>query len=338
MSHELEVGKDGKASMAYTKSGGVPWHGLGEAVQDDMTPAQMLKAAKLDWKVEKRELFFNTAKKGEKQIEVPDKYALVRATDEQVLSIVGSVYKPVQNDQVMDFFKKFTKAGHMKMETAGSLQNGQYIWALARVGKDIYIDPKKKDEVRPYLLISQPHVIGKAMVIQFTPIRVVCWNTLNLALGGGLKGGKSAFRMPHSIEFNDSVKKTAEAALGLAKEQTDLFADAVQLLAKKKARPEAVESYFCDVLRYDPKAAKGKDKKTEREPRMLGMLRNALEYSPGADMNTAKGTWWGALNAVTYVVDHEVGRDRGASLRTAWLGAKSNMKRRAFDLAVEKAK
>jgi phage/plasmid-like protein (TIGR03299 family) len=337
VSHNLEIKQNGKASMAYTKSGGVPWHGLGEAVEDNMTPTQMLKAASLDWKVEKRPLFFNAKEKGAKQVEVPDKFALVRATDDQVLSIVGSVYKPVQNEQVMDFFKKFTKAGHMTMETAGSLQNGQYIWALARVGKEIYVDAKKKDEVRPYLLISQPHVIGKAMVIQYTPIRVVCWNTLNLALGAGLKGGKSAFRMPHSIEFNDTVKSTAEAALGLAQEQTTVFADAVQLLAKKKAKPEHVETYFCEVLKYDPKEGK-KENKTEREPRMLGMLRNALTHSPGNDMNTAKGTWWGALNAVTYVVDHELGRDRGASLRTAWLGQKANLKRRAFDLAIDKAK
>lgn len=322
-------------TMAY--AGEVPWHGLGQKVSNDLTPAQMLKAAGLNWKVAKRNLFYN--EKGSptgKIIPVAGRFGLVREDNDKLLSIVGDTYKPVQNEVSMDFFKKFVVAGHMKMETAGSLHGGQYIWSLARLGKDFKLG--KDDEVRGFLLLSNPHVLGKAMVIQFTPIRVVCWNTLTFALGSDLKGKPGSFRMPHSVKFDDKVRAAAEVALGLASHQMDEFKAASMLLSKKKAKPEAVEEYFCDVLKFDPKTAKKKPKADEaREPRMLPKLRNALTHAPGAQMPTAVGTWWGALNAVTYVVDHELGRDQSASLRTAWLGAKANLKRRAVGLAIKAA-
>jgi phage/plasmid-like protein (TIGR03299 family) len=302
----------------------------------------MLKAAGLDWTVAKRELFYAPADGGNASIKVPGKYGLVRATDNRLLTIVGSTYKPVQNDEAMDFFKKFVTAGKMSMETAGSLHGGQYIWALARLGSDFKLG--KGDEVRGYLLLSQPHVFGKAMVIQFTPIRVVCWNTLTFALGGDLKGKPGSFRMPHSIAFNDVVKQKAEIALGLATEQMDEFKQAAQLLSKKKADPKDVEEFFCEVLKFDPKVADKKKTRSKKkadaviEPRMLPRLRAALTHAPGSQLPTAIGTWWGAANAVTYVVDHELGRDQSAALRTAWLGAKAGLKRRAIKLAIDRAK
>lgn len=320
-------------TMAY--AGEVPWHGLGFKVSNKLTPVQMLKAAKLDWKVEKRKMTFAPSGKGA-HIEVPNKFALVRTSDDACLSVVGNTYKPVQNDVAMDFFKKFVVAGHMDMETAGSLHGGQYIWALARIGKDFMVG--KGDEVRGFLLLSNPHVLGKAMVIQFTPIRVVCWNTLTFALGADLKGKPGSFRMPHSIAFTDGVRTKAEEALGLASHQMDEFKAAAIMLAKKKAKPASVETYFAEVLKFDPKKAKSKKKDGEaREPLMLPKFRQALTHSPGSQLATAAGTWWGALNAVTHVVDHEIGRDQSASLRTAWLGQKANMKRRAVALAIKAA-
>lgn len=326
-------------TMAYT--GEPPWHGLGNAVSNKLTPMQMLKAAQLDWKVEKRKLLYAAAN-GKGTIEVPGRYALVRDTDEKALTIVGATYKPVQNEATLDFFKKFVMAGHMKMETAGSLHGGQYIWALARIGADFKLG--KEDEVRGFLLLCNPHIFGKAMTGQFTPVRVVCWNTLTFALGADLKGkGSGVFRMPHSVEFTDAVRKQAEIALGLARSQMDQFKEAATLLSKKKAPAFAVEEFFCEVLKFDPKAAgkkKTRSKKKEAEaiePRMLPRLRLAYSQAPGAQLSTAAGTWWGAVNAVTYVVDHELGRDQSASLRTAWLGAKANLKRRAIGLALQRA-
>jgi phage/plasmid-like protein (TIGR03299 family) len=329
---------DAVETMAWT--GETPWHGLGNKVSNNLTPAQMLKAASLNWGVEKRKLFYPSSN-GKTSVEVPGKFALVRTSDDKHLTITGATYKPVQNATAAEFFQKFVVAGHMKMETMGSLHGGQYIWALARLGVDFKLG--KEDEVRGFLLLCNPHVFGKSMVVQFTPIRVVCWNTLTFALGSSLMGkGGGTFRMPHSIEFNDKVKAQAEEALGLAKGQMAQFKEAAQLLSKKKATASAVEEYFCEVLKFDPKAAqkkKGKKKGQEGdaiEPRMLPKLRLALTHAPGAALNTAQGTWWGAVNAVTFVVDHELGRDQSASLRTAWLGTKANLKRRAIKIAIDR--
>lgn len=326
MAHNVET-------MAY--AGTVPWHGLGNPVSNDLTPAQMLKAAKLDWKVEKKPIFIQPNGDGT-LVEVKNEFALVRDSDHRVLSMVGSTYKPVQNDVALDFFRKFIEAGHMQMETAGSLCDGKYIWALARVGSDFTLG--KKDTVQNYVLLMSPHVFGKALVAQFTPIRVVCWNTLNFALGSGLKGNKHAFRMPHSMSFNDSVRAKAEEVLGIAVSQSKEFKEAAGLLAKKKL--DDADAFFFEVLEFDPRDI-GKldaDGKKKREPLLVPKFRDALAHSPGAELSTARGTLWGALNAVTYVIDHEIGRDRGTALKTAWFGNKANVKRRALDIALKKAK
>lgn len=332
---------DAVESMAW--KGQVPWHGLGVEIKENLSPAQMLKAASLTWTVSKRPLFIKKGNGNFAQIEESShRFAIVRDTDESVLSVCGTGYRPVQNEAAFEFFAKFVKAGKMTMETAGSLWGGRYVWALARIGMDFKVGTAKgnADEVRGYLLLMSPHVAGKALVCQFTPVRVVCWNTLSMALGEGLRGSKDAFRMAHSTEFNDITKTRAEQALGLAVGQMTEFKDAAALLSKKKAKPEAVEQYFCEVLQYDPKSAKkskrGDGDKT-LEPTQLPKFREALEHGPGSKLGTAAGTWWGALNAVTYVVDHEVGKDRNIALRSAWLGGGRTLKERALALAVKEA-
>jgi phage/plasmid-like protein (TIGR03299 family) len=329
---------DAIEKMAYTRSGGVPWHGMGEPVSDKLTPAEMAVAAKLNWRVSKRQMFFKKAD-GELATML-DKFALVRDSDESLLTIVSKIYKEVQNEDALDFFKKFVKEGHMQMETAGALWHGRYIWALARVNKDFTLGKgSQADTVKSYILLCQPHAIGRAMIIQFTPIRVVCWNTLQMALGSSLKGKKHAFRMPHSIAFTDAVKQEAAEALGIAIEQMAEFKEAATLLAKKRATEQQSHEYFREVLKIDAKAAAAakEDEEPVKDSRLLTKFKRALTYAPGQDLNTSKGTWWGSLNAVSYVIDHEIGNDRDTALATAWFGTRALTKRRALVLALEKA-
>lgn len=310
--------------MAY--KGETPWHGMGFQVKGSMSPEQMMRAAKCDWQVGKRPLAFL---KNGRYHEVANEHALIRETDNRVLSLVGDVYKPVQNAEVFEFFKKFTKTGHMEMETAGSLWSGRYVWALARCAKDFKVG--KNDEVRSYLLICSPHVHGAALVAQYTPIRVVCWNTLTMALGSSLKrNNPGAFRMPHTKSFAEQ-SKYAEKALGLVIEQNDEFKEAANHLAKTKVDVAKVYEYFGHLL--NPTGAELK-----KTPIMMPKLKEALEKAPGANMASAKGTWWGALNAVTYVVDHEIGKDRQTALKNAWLSNMAKLKRNALTLALEEAK
>lgn len=328
---------DAVEKMAY--AGEVPWHGLGNAVSDKLSPAQMLKAAGLDWTVSKRPMFFAGPKGDTKMYPSSEDLALVRDSDNYHLSTVGTKYKPIQNADALDFFSKFTKAGKMNMETAGSLWHGRWVWGLARVGHDFALGKgSKADEVRSYLLFASPHVHGKSAIIQYTSVRVVCWNTLSMALGAKMKGKGNPFRMPHSQEFNEHTRKAAEDALGLALEQSQEFKVVAELLAKKKAPAPKVEEYFAEILRFDPAKADKKKDGEVKEPRMLPKFRHALEHAPGNALPSAQGTWWGALNAVTYVIDHETGTDRNTALRNAWLGHTANLKREALKVAIERAK
>lgn len=316
-------------TMAY--AGETPWHGLGERVSADMTPKQMLKAAHLDWKVGKKPMFF-TGKNG-KPVETTT-HALVRESDGSLLSVVGANYKPVQNEDALDFFSKFTEAGSMTMETAGSLADGKFVWALAKVTEDFAIG--KGDMIKPYLLLMSPHVFGKSLIMQYTPTRVVCWNTLQMALGDKLEGGRSrqTFRVPHSQSFKVK-KEEAQTVFATCMEQNKAFKEAAKFLASKKATKEKVDEFFYTLLDFDPRKA---DKEGGRVPLMLPKFQEALVHAPGQQLATAAGTWFGAVGAVTYVVDHESGSsNRQTALRNAWVGRKSRMKRDALSLALEMA-
>lgn len=345
MAHKVET-------MAYAHE--VPWHGLGFKVSNDMTPAQMLKAAKIDWSVSKRPLFIGgwQEKDGKKTAKINGNahisktaFALCRDEDDSELSVVGASYRPVQNKDAMGFFSKFIEAGHMTMETAGSLYNGRYVWVLAKIGSSFSL--ANGDKVEGYLLLCSPHVHGKSLLIQFTPVRVVCWNTLMASVGDNW--GKNAkaqaigqFRMPHSIEFTDDVKEAAEVTLGVAKEQLDGFEQVARLLSKKRVSDEDTQEYFLDVMRIDHDdfkvAAESEGMGRQKGAKMLELFHQALEKAPGQDLATARGTLWGALNAVTYVADHQQGGTRDIGLKNAWFSSWARTKRRALDLAVARAK
>lgn len=314
-------------TMAH--AGDVPWGKHGVKVTHNLSPEQMLKAAGLDWTVSKR-LMFN-----EWGDEVKGHFLLTRDTDRAQLDIVGTKWKPVQNADSFDFFKKFATHGHMKMEHAGSLLGGRYVWALAHIDADFKLG--KEDEVRSFVLLLSPHELGRAMVIQSLAMRTFCWNTLARLLRGG------AFRMPHSLVFDDRMKRNAEIALGVATEQISEFREAVTLLSKKKARTDEVIDYFgevCEIDRgaYDRANPKLKKDGTPIHPKLLTKCEEALIHAPGAAVSPAKGTWWGALNAVTYVIDHDLGKNRDTALRTAWFGNKARVKRAALRVALERAK
>ena len=125
MGHEIEF-VDGKACMAYAKSGGIPWHNLGDGTSDDLTSFQMMEKAGCHWTVEKVPAFVTI---DNKKVAI-DRSALVRSSDNRILDIVSNDWNPVQNDIAFDFFNEFVMAGDMTMETAGSLKDGQIVFGF----------------------------------------------------------------------------------------------------------------------------------------------------------------------------------------------------------------
>lgn len=315
MAHELEM-INGAAQMAYRKSQGLPWHGLGTPVSDDMTPEQMMIAAGLNWNVQKVESFieFN----GER---IPTgQQSLVRETDGKILTHVGPGWNPVQNSDAFEFFAEFVSNGDMIMDTAGSLKDGRIVWALADVRDGFSLF--NGDEVRGYLLFSNPHQYGKSIDIKFVMERVVCNNTLTVALN---EKGQPSVRVNHRSQFNPERVKEI---LGLGHNKVEKFKAAAEFLGSKNYIKSDLENYFGEVFGRSTRDGKDLARTAERAMELV-------ENQPGCEFRP--GTWWNAYNAVTYMTDHELGRSADTRMTSAWFGANAKRKVDALDLALEMA-
>lgn len=313
MSHEVET-------MAY--AGAVPWHGLGVAVSNDLTPRQMMVKAGLDWSVEKVPTF---ARVGDEEVPTGVE-ALIRSSDNKVLTQVGSNWNPVQNEEAFDFFAEYCAAGDMEMHTAGSLKGGQMVWALAKIKESF--DILGGDQVDSYLLFSNPHMYGKSIDVRFTPIRVVCNNTLTLSLGQQVA---NSCKLNHRSEFNPEKVKEA---LGIAHEKFAKYKEMAEFLSSKKFNAESLIQYYNEVF---PRTYQGKKEVKVVDFKDLTTNGQAafsyLETQPGAEFG--EGTWWQALNSVTYLTDHKMGRSTDSRLASAWFGSNQNRKEKAVNKAVE---
>ena len=314
MAHMIEE-VNGKAQMAY--SGDVPWHGLGTKVPADLTPAQMLEAAGLDWTVEKVPAYAEVA--GQKV--AVGKSALVRSMDDRIIDVVSDDWNPVQNQEAFEFFNDFVAAGDMEMHTAGSLKEGQIVWGLAKVKESFELF--KGDQIDSYLLFSNFHKYGFSTDVRFTPIRVVCNNTLTLSLNSSVE---RMAKVSHRKVFDgDGVKEM----LGVAKEKLASYKEMASFLGSKRYSDENIVEYFTRVF---PVTSDGGKKEVSKN---AALAMDVLDTQPGA--RYAEGTWWQAFNAVTYVTDHLVGRSADTRLTSAWYGPNKGLKTRALETAVEYA-
>ena len=311
MAHMVET-------MAY--AGEVPWHGLGTKVPADLTPRQMMQQAGVDWRVN---LVPTYADVNGTKVSTGQK-ALVRETDNRVLTNVGGNWNPVQNEEAFDFFTEYCLAGDMEMHTAGSLADGKIVWALAKVNESF--DVLGEDRVDSYLLFSNPHQYGKSLNVRFTPIRVVCNNTLTLSLSAK---AKNEVALNHRRAFDPAMVKEQ---LGIAHEKFAMYKEMARFLSKKRAKHSDLIQYFNNVF---PIAGNKQVAQYEDLSRTAKQAYDVLEVQPGAEM--AMGTWWNAVNAVTYLTDHQLGRSADTRMQSAWFGANQAKKVQAMNLAVEMA-
>jgi len=223
MAHELEI-VNGEAQMAYV--GDLPWHGLGTKVEADLTPDQFQKVAGLDWTVEKQPLVTSTG------VKIKNKEALVRSSDNSVLDVVGTGWNPVQNSEAFEFFHEYCMSGDMEMHTAGSLKDGQMVWALAKTKESFELF--KGDVTDNYFLFTNPHQFGKAINIRMTPIRVVCNNTLTLSLS---QNADRMVTVNHRKAFDPAEVKEQ---MGIAREKMEQYKSMAAFLGSKKATGENV--------------------------------------------------------------------------------------------------
>lgn len=315
MAHMLEM-INGEAQMAYRLSAGVPWHGLGVPVGDDMTPEEMMNAAGLNWTVSKADTFvdFNG-----KQIKTGTQ-ALIRDSDGKILTQVGPGWNPVQNKDAFDFFTDFVEKGDMVMDTAGSLKDGRIVWALADVRDGFTLFGG--DEVKGYLLFSNPHLYGKSIDVKFVLTRVVCNNTIAVALN---EKGQPSVRVNHRSQFDaERVKEI----LGLSHRKVETFKEAAEFLGSKQCNVIQLKDYFGKVF--------GKSTKEDKDlSRTAEEAMSLVEVQPGAEFK--KGSFWQAFNTVTYMHSHKLGRSNDTRLQSNWYGANGKKNLMALDLAISMA-
>jgi phage/plasmid-like protein (TIGR03299 family) len=313
MAHMVET-------MAY--AGQVPWHGLGVPVSNDLTPYQMQEKAGLDWKVREVESYIEF---DGKKMSTGQK-SLVRESDGRILTNVGENWNSVQNDQAFEFFSDYVMAGDMEMHTAGSLKDGQMVWALAKV-KDSF-EILGGDRVDSYLLFSNPHQYGKSIDVRFTPIRVVCNNTLTFSLEAK---SERAVKVGHRTVFDPNAVKEQ---LGIATVKMQTYSQVAKFLASKRFTQDSYIEYLNTVFpRTADKRVQGKGLSVDTLSRNAKLAHDVLETQPGAEYG--EGSWWQAFNSVTFITDHVQGRNADNRLYSSWFGGNQLRKKNALESALE---
>lgn len=320
MSHDLDM-TTGEAAMAYV--GERPWHKLGEKLPEEQPIEVWLKAARLDWQLEKLPVhyFFD----GELQT-MDDRFVLARSDSGTALSVVSSDYHVVQPREVLEFYRDLIDVYGYQLETAGALDGGRKVWALARTG--LLGEPREDsdDKLAAYILLATSCDKTLATTAAFTSIRVVCQNTLFFAMKDVAKAQSPQIKIPHSFRF-DAEK--AKINLGLLDEAWAAFIAKVRAMAAQPMKPEETASFFESLL-LPPKAEKLSAKAQREKAALISLSRSA----PGQQLPTARGTLWGALNAVTYYVDHARAGTVADRLDSAWFGSGSILKQKAWDMAI----
>ena len=321
MSHELTFAADGAAEMMYV--GEKPWHGFGTKLNKPATSEEAIVAAKLDWEVEK------VALKTVSGVKVPSHFAIMRKDTNTPLWTVGTGYEPVQNKQAFDFFDKVVGQKLAIYHTAGSLKGGRIVWILAKLPGQLKI--AKKDFIDKYLLLYTAHDGQRANTMMWTPERVVCRNTLNIAMARG----EDKFYMRHTKNVKAKFEEAARA-LHIVEERYEKFGEISSFLASVQFNGKLYMTFLNRI--FPVKESDGDRKKRNAEEvkeKCEALFNNTKNTLPGI-----KGSAWAAFNSVTEYADHERqlrSPTRENHFTDVMFGNSSSIKQRAWDTAFELA-
>ena len=324
MPADLSQNQQGEYEFAY-QGDELPWHGLGFPVERNITPKQMLKAARLNWRVAMGQVQFSHPERG--LIVDSQHQVMYREDSGAVLDITGPKYTPFQNEEVLYFFKEYVEAGEMTLETAGALNGGRQIWALARMEQGFTLPGK--DRVEGYVLLMNPHQYGKGGILKFTPVRVVCANTMAMALGSGDAG----IKLWHNRPFDEDMQNEAKRRLGIARERLDAYGEVARELSQWTMTAEDVLTALQPQFNADPEK-----EIEEQSPTVLRLIELWSGAGMGATLKAADHTAWGLLNAATQYFDHEYGKTRDARMTNAWLGTGSVKKRELMNTLLQQGR
>ena len=326
-------------SMAYV--GDTPWHGLGNQLPQKQPIEVWAQAAGMDWHIKESPVHFSIENIHNASMfgTFEDQKVLYRSDSNQALSVVSSRYQVVQPLEVLEFYRDLTEYAGFELETAGVLKGGRKFWALARTGQSMAL--KGTDLVNGYVLLATSCDGSLATVAMPTTVRVVCNNTLSIAVADQ----SQAIKVSHRSSFDaDAVKQR----LGIAVSRWDQFMYEMKVLSERKVSTKEANAYFETLLTQTTPQS------TESTPSGLRLLKpstkpiipNERAYKKlqamycgqgrGAELTAAKNTAWGLLCAVTEFVDHErQARSTENRLDSAWFGNGAQMKQQALEKALQ---
>lgn len=306
-------------TMAY--AGEKPWHGLGNRLAPQQPIEVWKRQAGMDWKVEEAEVRYVAGNQNLGAIHAfPEQKVLYRSDNGSPLSVVSKRFRVVQPGQILEFYRDLTANSGFKLETAGVLREGRKFWALARTGQSATL--KGGDKVDGYLLLATACDGTLATTARFTSVRVVCSNTLTIALDNAT----GAIKVPHRSQFDPDVVKRQ---LGITVSSWDGFTARIKALVERPVDPDVVDGLLRRVLTY----AGPDGQATVVNEQAMANVRSLYEGGGrGALMPSSRGTAWGLLNSMTEFVDHHR-RARSDDHRrdAAWFGPGAQIKQRAWD-------
>jgi phage/plasmid-like protein (TIGR03299 family) len=310
MSHNINEGR-----IFYV--GEKPWHGIGQELANPATAKEAIEAARLDYQVGLVEIQTVGG------IPIIGKRATVRRDTKTALGVVGEDYRIVQNVEAFGFFDTIVGEGQAIYHTAGALGQGERIWILAKLPKEMVV--AKGDVVEKYLILTNSHDGKSSLRMYFSPVRVVCQNTLTMSLSDA--GDGIAIR--HTGNIKAKVDE-ARRVLGIAVKFYDKVEEVIQALASFKIDPKMVDKYFEELI-----FGEGKDKESTRLKNQKTDLLTLFESGRGNQLAGVRHSAWAAYNAVTEYVDHSrtvkgLKQDPTNRLKSIWFGSGAQVKARAF--------
>ncbi len=280
----------------------------------------------MDWRINETEVLYSVSGGDGLHLKSnPDSKVLFRSDTHAPLSVVSKRYKVFQPHDVLEFYRDLVSVGGFELETAGCLKGGKKLWALAKTGQETIL--RGNDKVKAYLLLATSCDGSLCTTAQFTSVRVVCNNTLQLAVGDS----SGAVKVPHSTEFDPQQVKQA---LGLGLSSWESFVADIRQLADRKINKFEAMSFLINVFgdRSIP---------LNEQPNAKAIQNVFALYSgegKGSDLDSASGTAWGLVNGVTeYVDSHRRARSADHRLDSAWFGPGAVIKEKAFHEALKLA-
>lgn len=313
MAHNVET-------MMY--AGLAPWHGLGTRVPQEVTSEEALRVAGLDWSVATVPVLAGGPDQA--PVGVEGWKAVIRLTDMKALGVVGDRYRPIQNGEAFTFFDELVGEGQAIYHTAGALDGGRRVWILAKLPGEVVV--ARDDVTEKFLLLTNSHDGTTSLRMFFTPVRVVCQNTLNLALSQGMGEG---IAIRHTASALARLNQAREA-LGIANRFYDQFGLEAQVLVRASYSDAQMKELAETIL---PALEGEVSTRTLRaREKVVDLFENGQGHAP------IRGTAWAALNAVAEFTDH-FRSTRGADeltraearLTSTWFGSGAGLKRLAYE-------